>query len=85
MPLSGTDVVDLHGVQAYLRSKWLVTYIDRWFPPLQRMTHHLMARANAGEHVGAAATLSAFAELVEVGLHGPVGVTAAVAAYDLYP
>lgn len=72
-------------MQAYLRSKWLAAPIACCFSALWPTLHHFIVCVYAGEHVGAATTLSASAKLVEAGLNGAVGVTAAVAAYDLYP
>jgi hypothetical protein len=47
--------------------------------------HHSDAGVHAGEHIGMAAALPASAELVQVGFHRAIGVTAAIAADDLYP
>ena len=81
---SRPDSVNPDRVEAYLRRKWLVapgaSCLAGW-----GAVHHSDARVHAGEDVGMAAALPASAELVQVGFHWAVGVTAAIAADDLHP
>jgi len=76
--------VDSHGVQAYFATECWTSRVACYFSCRGSHSPQSILRVGACEHVRAAATLRASAELIEVGLHWPLSIAAAVAADDLY-